>query len=109
MTLTGAVADESPSFARWRVLATVEALGPFGARPGDRMGFAGWYTAWNDNYRTALNLAGIPPRDVYGFELYYNLAINPWMRLTFDLQLVQNLNKAVVFAVVPGGRLVMEF
>ena len=49
------------------------------------------------------------PRNVFGFELYYNVAINRWLHLTVDLQLAQNLNKADGFAVIPGGRLVLDF
>jgi porin len=107
--LSAAVADKSPSFARWNILGTVEALGPFASRPMDRMGLAGWYTVWNNDYKNELRLIGISPRNVYGFELYYNLAINPWLRLTADLQLVQNLDKAYDLAVIPGARLVLEF
>jgi hypothetical protein len=107
--LTGAVADKSPSFARWSVLGTVEALGPLASRPMDRMGFAGWYTAWNDSYKDELRVIGVSPRNVFGFELYYNLAINPWLNLTVDLQLVQNLGKAYDFVVIPGARLALEF
>ena len=103
------LADKAPSFARWSVLATVEALGVLASRPMDRMGFAGWYVSWNDTYKNELSFVGVSARDVYGFELYYNLAINPWLRMTFDLQLVQNLSRASDFAVIPGGRLVMEF
>jgi hypothetical protein len=107
--LAGTVSDESPSFARWNVLGTVEALGPLSSRPMDRMGLAGWYTAWNDSYKNELRLIGVPVRNVFGFELYYNFAINPWLHLTVDLQLVQNLNKGDDLAVIPGTRLVLEF
>jgi porin len=107
--LTGALADKAPSFARWNVLATVEALGPIAGRPIDRMGLAGWYTAWNDSFKDELRLVGISPRNVFGFELYYNFAINPWLRLTANLQLGRNLDKDDDLAVIPGGRLVMEF
>jgi len=107
--LSGVLADKSPSFARWAVTGTVEALGPLASRPLDRLGFAGWYVAWNDVYKDELRLVGGRPRNVFGFELYYNLAITSWLRLTADLQLVQNLSKDDDLAVIPGGRLVMEF
>jgi len=107
--LSGTVSDESPSFARWGTLATVEALGPFAGRPMDRTGLAGWYTAWNDSYEDELRLVGVSPRDIYGFELYYSGALSPWMHLTADLQIAQNLDKADDIAVIPGVRLVMDF
>ena len=75
----------------------------------DRAGFAGWFTEWNDNHEKELRLVGVSPRNVFGFELYYNLAINRWLHLTADLQLVRNLDKADDLAVIPGGRLVMNF
>ena len=65
--------------------------------------------AWNDVYKNELRFLGVSPRNVFGFELYYNLAINPWLRLTADLQLVRNLDKGDDLAVMPGGRLVLEF
>jgi len=34
-------------------------------------------------------IVGMSPRTIFGFELYYNLAINPWLRLTADLQLAR--------------------
>ena len=107
--LTGALADKKPSFTRWGILGTVEAMGPLACRPRDRAGFAGWFTAWNDNHRKELRLLGVSARNVFGFEMYYNLAINQWLHLTADLQLVQNLDKADDLAVIPGGRLVMNF
>jgi hypothetical protein len=107
--LTGAVADKEPSFARWSILGTVEALGLLAARPRDRMGLAGWYTEWNGNYRDELRLLGVSPRNVFGFELYYNVAINRWLHLTVDLQLAKNLDKGDDIAVIPGGRLVLNF
>jgi hypothetical protein len=55
----------------------------------DRMWFPGWYTAWNKGYKKELRGIGVSPRNVFGFELYYNLAINPWLHLTVDLQLAQ--------------------
>jgi hypothetical protein len=107
--LAGAISDKLPSFTRWSILGTVEALGPLSSRPMDRMGLAGWYLAWNDNYRKELDLVDVSVRNVFGFELYYNFAINPWLHLTVDLQLAQNLDKADDLAVIPGTRLVLEF
>jgi carbohydrate-selective porin OprB len=104
--LTASVSDKAPSFSRWSILATVEAIGLFDARPHDRMGFAGWFTEFNDAYKDTFLLdAG----NSYGFEMYYNLAINPWMHFTADLQLGQGLNQDDDFAVIPGARLVLNF
>ena len=112
--LMGSVADKGPSFTRWSFLGTIEAIGPLASRPADRAGFAGWFTEYNDSFKDELRLAGallggFQPRDIYGFELYYNVAINRWLHLTADLQLLQNLTKGDDLAVGPGARLVMDF
>jgi carbohydrate-selective porin OprB len=48
-------------------------------------------------------------RDTYGFELYYNFAINKWLHLTPDLQIVQNERERDDIAIIPGVRLVIDF
>lgn len=91
----------------------VEAIGPLASRPADRLGLAGWYTEYNDSFKDALRLVGTlfgtEPRDIFGVEIYYNVAINRWLHLTADLQLLQNLTEGDGLAVVPGTRLVMDF
>ena len=78
------------------------------SRPHDKMGVALWQNWLSRNFKDLVN----PPenlRDTYGFEVYYNIAINPWLHLTADLQLVHNEIKGDSLAVVPGVRLVMDF
>jgi len=48
-------------------------------------------------------------RDAWGVELYYNIAINKWLHLTPDLQLIRNEREDDDFVVIPGIRLVMDF
>jgi carbohydrate-selective porin OprB len=48
-------------------------------------------------------------RDLYGFEVYYNYEVTPWMHVSADLQLVENENKGDDLAVIPGARLVIDF
>ena len=109
MLLSGSITDDSPSFARWGLVGSVEAVGPVAWREQDRTGIAGWFTKFNDSPKDELRLIGQRPRDTFGFELYYNVAINRWLHLTADLQLAQNLSKGDDFAVIPGARLVMDF
>jgi len=68
-----------------------------------------WYNQMNDSFKDELALLGRRAGNTWGFELYYNVAINKWLRFTADLQLAQNANKDDDFAVIPGGRLVLEF
>jgi carbohydrate-selective porin OprB len=48
-------------------------------------------------------------RDLYGFEVYYNIALNKWLHLTPDLQLIENEYKGDNLAVVPGLRMTLDF
>jgi hypothetical protein len=75
------------------------------------MGVAFWYNWLSDPYVDTLSdfLIPIRLRDVWGFELYYNIEINKWMHLTSDLQLVKNEHKGDDVAVIPGIRLVIDF
>ena len=108
--LAGSISDTKPSFARWGFNAIVEAVGPLASRPADRVGVAGWFNEFNNSLKRELGvIPGQDPGNLYGFELYYNIAINHWLHLTADLQLVQNTNKNDGFAVIPGARLVMDF
>ena len=107
----GSIADKNPSFARWNTFASIEAMGPLPMRPDDRAGFSGWYTAVNDDVKDLLGSLPVPidVGDSWGLEFYYNLAINRWLHITGDLQLVQNANKRDDIAVVPGVRFVIDF
>ena len=78
------------------------------SRPHDRMGVAGWKNWLSDNFKDLVSPV-IELRDTWGFELYYNIAINQWLHLSPDLQFIQNERKGDDLAVIPGVRLVMDF
>ena len=107
----GTVGPDDPQFAQYNLFASVEAFGPMASRPQDRMGVSFFYNWLSDDFVDTLTDLPIPIRlrDVWGFELYYNIAINKWMHLTPDLQLVKNENKGDDLAVIPGIRLVLDF
>ena len=78
------------------------------SRPHDRMGVAGWWNGLSPKYKDLVSpVADL--RNPYGFEVYYNFAINKWAHLTADLQLVQNEWADDDVAVIPGVRLVIDF
>jgi porin len=106
----GSLADDNPSFSRWDIFGSVQAFGPLASRPNDRMGLAGWYNALADDFDdTVSSIPGLSLRDTWGFEVYYNIEINPWLHLTPDLQLVMNENNGDDLAVIPGIRAVIDF
>ena len=104
----GTVGPDDPQFAQYNFFTSVEAFGPMASRPHDRMGVSFWYNWLANNYkqlvRPVVNL-----RDFYGFEVYYNIAINKWLHLTPDLQVLKNERSGDDFAIIPGIRAVIDF
>jgi carbohydrate-selective porin OprB len=47
-------------------------------------------------------------RDLYGFELYYNIEFNKWLHVTPNLQLLENEFDGDDLAIVPGVRMVID-
>lgn len=104
----GTVGPDNPQFAQWNIFAAVEGFGLMASRPHDRMGVSVWYNGLSDNFKDLVSPV-VDLQDTWGTELYYNFAINKWLHLSPDLQLVQNQRKADDFAVIPGVRLVLDF
>jgi porin len=102
------VGPDNPQFAQWNFFANVEAFGPMKSRPHDRMGVAGWWNGLSPNFKE-LTSPVINLRNTWGFELYYIFAINKWLHLSPDLQLIKNERAADDLAVIPGVRLVIDF
>jgi carbohydrate-selective porin OprB len=83
-------------------------IGPMSSRPHDRMGISFWYAWLANNYKQLVRpVANL--RDFYGFEVYYNIAINKWLHLTPDLQVIKNEWNGDDIAIVPGIRAVIDF
>ena len=104
----GTVGPDNPQFAQYHVFAALEAHGLFGSRPRDRMGVSYWKNWLSDDFKDLVRpVANL--RDLWGVELYYNIAINKYLNLTPDLQLVENARKGSDLAIVPGIRFVVDF
>jgi len=77
-----------------------------GARPNDSFGVGYYYLAVSDK---------LPPivrrrlGDEKGVELYYNIAVTPWLHITPDLQIIDPASKNVGITTVFGIRLQMNF
>jgi hypothetical protein len=104
----GTGGPDNPQFAQWNFFTAVEGFGPMASRPHDRMGVSFWYNWLSDNFKDLVS-PKIGLRDAYGFELYYNIAINKWLHVTPDLQLVRNEREGDNLAVIPGLRMVIDF
>ena len=103
----GTLGPGNPQFAQWNFFANIEAFGLMASRPSDRMGAGVWWNGLSSNFVEQVS-AEVELRDTWGFELYYNLAINKWLYLSPDIQFVQNEREEDSFAVIPGIRLVID-
>ena len=86
-------------------------IGGKGLIPGrcqDTFG-VGYYHAWFSNQLPDIVYNRYLHGNEQGMELYYNVALTPWMRLTPDLQIIEPGLKSVDSPVVVGGlRLVLD-
>jgi porin len=78
------------------------------SRPGDRMGFAGWYNGISPNVIDLTSGLDLDVQDAWGMELYYNREINPWFHLTGDMQILQNSTAATDTSLVLGLRAIID-
>jgi porin len=81
--------------------------GPFG-RELDNFGVAWAYTGFGGDFKELFEPL-VRLRDEQAIEAFYNLAATPWLRLTFDVQVVRPFRPRVDTAVIPGFRGVLTF
>jgi porin len=82
------------------------------SRRNDEFGVAYAYTDLSRVLKDNIDLLTIGNRRLrveHQFEVFYNLHLTPWLRLTGDLQIVRPTRSIADTAVIPGGRLVMLF
>lgn len=86
--------------------------GLFKRRRGDEFGISYAYTDLSKVLKDNLNLilqGGRLPRPEHQVEMFYNLHITPWLRLTADLQVIRPTRPIANTTVIPGARLEMIF
>jgi porin len=97
------VSDGNPNPIRWSSFVTLQAEGFKSGRPLDSFGVGFFYTGLSDDFRRLASPL-IDIEDPYGGEVYYNAAVTPWFRLTYDLQVINPGEVANDTAVVAGLR-----
>ncbi len=106
----GSVGDDNPSFADWDIFASLQSFGLFESRPKDRIGLAGHYYHYADDF-VAL-VGSIPGEnlrdDSWSLEAFYNYEINPWLHVTPNFQYAQNEQSGDDPGVILGVRLVID-
>ncbi|MEE9602722.1 MAG: carbohydrate porin, partial [Thermoguttaceae bacterium] len=88
-----ALADGNPSPNRWSFNVALQGQGLIRGRKLDTLGVGYFYDQLSSDFKRLVStLPTVDLEDVQGVELYYNAAIRPWLRLTGDLQIIDNEN-----------------
>lgn len=89
--------DGDPNLMQYFVSVGVGGTGMFSSRPHDRFGVGYYYIDINNPTFTVRLPTQSASRsfleDEHGFEVFYNIAITPWMLLTPDLQVLWGAQK----------------
>jgi porin len=86
--------------------------GLFKNRSGDEFGFSYAYTDLSEVLKDNIDLPTFGNRRLlpeHQVEMFYNLHITPWLRLTGDLQVIRPSRPIADTAIVPGVRLKIFF
>jgi len=86
--------------------------GLFKSRRGDEFGISYAYTDLSKVLKDNIDLltqGGRRPRPEHQVEMFYNLHITPWLRLTGDLQIIRPTRPIANTTIIPGARLEMIF
>jgi porin len=86
----------------------ISGMSPFKGRPRDTFGIAYAYTGVSSDLKDVTEPL-VRLRDEQGVEIFYSFAVNPWMRLTGDFQIVHPTRPRADTAIVPGSRLQIIF
>lgn len=81
------VADNDPSPIRWSASFGLGGSSPLVARPLDTFGIGYSFVEPSTGLKN-LDPQQLPLRADHAVELYYNVAVTPWLRLTPDLQIL---------------------
>jgi porin len=92
-----AVTDGNPNSYKWSAMGGIGGTGLVPGRPNDRFGVGAFYYGYSNDLKEGLAPL-VTLRNEYGAELFYNLAITKWFRVTADLQVIAPGIKAQVVA-----------
>lgn len=81
------VADNNPSPLNFSASVGLGGSSPIITRPLDTFGIGYSFVKPSDGLRS-LDPQNLPVRNDHALELYYNIAVTPWLRLTPDLQIL---------------------
>ncbi len=99
------LSDGNPNPVRWHGAAGLGGIGLFPGRERDRWGLGVYYQKLADGVLS--REFGLD--DEWGGELFYNIALTPWMHLTLDAQIIDSALPQAGTAVGLGTRVSIAF
>jgi porin len=99
------LSDGDPNPVRWTVAVGAGGTGLLPGRDDDRWGLGLFYLGMSD----ADLLDGLGVDDELGAELFYNLALTPWLGVTLDAQVVEGAIPGSETAWILGMRSTVTF
>jgi len=102
------IADGNPSPIRWYASAGISGASPLPCRKLDSFGIGYYYLGVSDAVKNlAPRLSSL--RDEQGIEMYYNVGVTPWFRVSPDIQLIDPFQQRASTAFVLGVRAKIDF
>jgi porin len=102
------ISDGNPNPVRYLANGGIAGQSVIASRTYDTFGVGYFYLGLSSNFK-ALARPFLPQQDEYGVELFYNAAITPWARLSFDLQIARPSTAGFNTAIIPGLRFQLLF
>jgi porin len=100
---SGGISDGDPNPIRWQFYGGIGGDGLLRGRPKDRFGLGYYYVGLSAALKDALSPA-IRLRDEHGGELFYDFAVNDYLRLAADAQVIEPFRSRFNTATVLGIR-----
>jgi porin len=102
------ISDGNPDPIRWSAIFGIGGSSPIRSRNLDTFGVAYYYLGFSESFKN-IAPAIVPLRDERGLELFYNVAVTPWCRVTADLQVITPALERVDTSLVLGLRARIDF
>jgi porin len=102
------ISDGNPNPIRFVANGGIGGRSMIPGRTFDTFGIGYFYLGLGSDFK-ALARPILPQGDEFGGELFYNVAITPWSRLTFDLQIAQPSTSRFAPVIIPGLRFQLLF
>ncbi len=102
------ISDGNPNPVRFIANGGIGGRSMMPGRTYDTFGVGFFYFGLSNDFKT-LASSFLPQGDEVGGEIFYNFAITPWSRFTFDLQIARPSTLGFNTVIIPGFRLQILF